>query len=89
MKHNQTIFPVRAMARVLGLSPSGFYAWLDRAPSARAISNAALTERIRTIHSESRGSYGRPRITAELHDAGERVLEPGPLDDHIDHAVLF
>jgi putative transposase len=73
MKQNQAIYPVRAMARVLGLSPSGFYAWLGRPLSPRAIANAALTERIRVIHKESRESYGRPRIVAELHDAGERV----------------
>lgn len=73
MKQNQALYPVRAMARVLGLSPSGFYAWLGRPLSSRAIANAALTERIRVIHKESRESYGHPRIVAELHDAGERV----------------
>ncbi len=73
MRANQAILPVRAMARVLGLSPSGFYAWLNRVPSPRALANAALTERIRVIHKESRESYGRPRIVAELRDDGERV----------------
>jgi len=73
MKQNQALYPVRVMARVLGLSPSGFYAWLSRAPSARATANAALTARIRVIHRESRESYGRPRIVAELQDAGVRV----------------
>lgn len=73
MRANQATLPVRAMARVLGLSASGFYAWLIRAPSARAVANAALTDRIRVIHRDSRESYGRPRIVAELRDEGERV----------------
>jgi len=73
MRENQAFFPVRAMARVLALSASGFYAWLSRAPSARAVANAALTERILAIHKASRESYGRPRIMAELRDEGERV----------------
>jgi len=61
------------MCRVLGVSPSGFYDWLDRPPSRRAIANAVLTERIRAIHAESHEIYGRPRIHAELIEQGCRV----------------
>jgi transposase InsO family protein len=58
------------MCRLLGVSPSGFYAWKKRPPSERAAANAALTERIRTVHERSRGTYGSPRVHAELREAG-------------------
>jgi len=54
------------MCRVLGISSSGYYAWTTRAPSRRARSNAALTKTVRTIHAISRGTYGAPRVHAEL-----------------------
>jgi len=70
---NQADFPVRTMCRVLRISASGFYAWSTRAPSARRMANAVLTERIRVIHSASDATYGRPRVRAELLEQGERV----------------
>jgi len=70
---NQADFPVRTLCRLLGLSPSGYYAWRERAPSARAQANAALLERIRAIHAASDGAYGAPRIQAELVAEGPAV----------------
>jgi putative transposase len=70
---NQAILPVRKMCEVLGVSASGFYAWRERPPSRRALENAVLTERIRTIHAASDGAYGSPNIHAELRDEGTRV----------------
>ena len=61
------------MCRVLGLSPSGYYAWLQRPPSARATANRALLGEIEQIHKASRASYGRPRMYAELRDSGRLV----------------
>ena len=61
------------MCRVLGLSPSGYYAWLRRGPSARARRDGQLTERIKEIWSANREVYGRPRIHAELREEGERI----------------
>jgi putative transposase len=75
VKTNQADFPVRAMCRVLDLSPSGYYAWLDREPSARAKRDEELTERIERVWRENRRVYGRPRIYADLKEAGERVGE--------------
>ncbi len=75
MKQHQADFPVRAMCRVLGLSPSGYYAWLKRPPSARARRDAELVAKIRTIHENNRSVYGRPRIFAELKENGEVVSE--------------
>jgi putative transposase len=61
------------MCRLLRVSRSGYYAWRARAPSPRALSDRALTARIRAIHERSRGTYGAPRIHAELDAEGERV----------------
>jgi len=68
MSANQAQFAVAALARVLGVSTSGHYAWRRRTPSARACSDAGLKDRIGTIHTRSRGTYGAPRIRAELAD---------------------
>jgi len=54
------------MCEVLGVSPSGFYAWLGRAPSAHARRDEELVATIRAIHAESRGTYGVPRVHVEL-----------------------
>ena len=70
MRRHQAEFPVRATCRMLGLSPSGFYAWLKRPPSARDVANDQLVAEMRRIHAFSRRSYGRPRMHAELRDEG-------------------
>jgi putative transposase len=54
------------MCRVLDVSRSGYYAWLRRRPSQRAQRDAELTERIKEVHHDSRGTYGAPRVYAEL-----------------------
>jgi putative transposase len=64
-------FPVAFLCRSLGVSTSGYYAWRKRPPSARAVADAALSTSIRQIHTASRGTYGVPRIHAELADAYE------------------
>ncbi len=73
MRANQAKYPVRRMCRLLGVSPSGYYAWSRRSSSQHAQSDAALLARIRAIHERSRGTYGAPRIHAELHACGELV----------------
>lgn len=73
MSANQAFYPIAPMCRVLGISPSGYYAWRQRQPSARACADEALMGRIRAIHEHSRGTYGAPRIHAELAAAGVAV----------------
>lgn len=75
MNANQAEFPVRAMCRVLGLSPSGYYAWLNRPPSERAKRDAELVVKIQAVFDGNRQVYGRPRIFADLKEAGEEVGE--------------
>jgi putative transposase len=73
VKAHQAVHPVATQCRVLGLSPSGYYAWRLRPPSARAQADAALTARIQTAHARSRGTYGAPRVHADLAAQGIRV----------------
>ena len=72
MSASQAAFPVLVMARVLGVSKAGFYAWQQRPPSARAQGDAVLLQRIRTIHATSRQTYGARRVHAELRAQGAR-----------------
>ncbi len=67
------MFPIATMCRVLGVSTSGYYDWLDRPPSARAEADSRLTERIRSAHKKSYETYGAPRILADLREEGVRV----------------
>jgi transposase InsO family protein len=69
----QAIYPVSTMCRVLGVSTSGFYAWLHRGQSATAADDARLVDRIRRIHGRSSGTYGAPRIQAGLASEGVHV----------------
>src|SRR3974377_2611394 len=73
MSANQAFFAIATMARVLGVSPAGDYSWRSRHPSARPIADDALLRRVRTIHAVSRGTYGAPRVHAELRAEGQAV----------------
>ena len=64
-------FPIRMMCRCLRVSPSGYYGWETRVPSARAQENARLLARIRTLHANHEGVVGSPRIWEDLRHAGE------------------
>ena len=73
MKAYRAIFPLAAVCRVLGLSPSGYQNWLPRPPSARARRDAELKGRILAKWIESEKIYGCPRIHAASQDEDERV----------------
>jgi len=66
-------FPVDALCKVLEVSRSGYYAWEQRVPSARALEDGQLRVHISAIHERSRGLYGAPRVHAELRASGFRV----------------
>ena len=68
MRASQAVHSIAAACRVLGVSVSGYHAWCRRAPSRRATEDAKLIARIRAINEMSDGTYGAPRIRAELVD---------------------
>lgn len=57
---------VAVACRVLNVSRSGYYEWRDRPPSPREQENELLLKHIRAVHAESRGTYGWPRVHADL-----------------------
>ena len=73
MSDHQADYPIATMCRLLGVSSSGYYAWAKRRPSRRAQTDAALIAEIRAAHAASRGTYGAPRIHAELAANGIRI----------------
>jgi putative transposase len=68
-------FPVTLMCNVLRVSPSGYYAWRGRPPSAREMANRALYKKIEAVYNENRGVYGSPRIYRELDRQGVACSE--------------
>jgi putative transposase len=73
MSANQALAPLATMARVLGVSESGYHAWRRRPPSTRAQRDVALRVVIRAAHARSYGTNGAPRLREELRAAGHRV----------------
>ena len=73
MSDHQAEHDVATMCRVLGVSRSGYYAWRARPASKRRLEDGELVGRVIEIHERSRGTYGAPRIHAELAYGGVRV----------------
>lgn len=59
------------MCRLLGVSHSGYYEWLIRPLSNRAIEDQRLLDLIRASYAASSGVYGAPRVFLDLREAGE------------------
>ena len=66
MSDHQASYPIVTMCKLLGVSSSGYYAWVKRRPSHRSETDAALITEIRAAHAASHGTYGSPRVHAEL-----------------------
>jgi putative transposase len=75
IKDHADRFAVRLMCRALAVSPGGFYAWRARPESKRSKTNRRLLVDIRTFHERSDRTYGSPRITRDLREAGYPVSE--------------
>jgi putative transposase len=73
IREHRCRWPVQVMCRVLKVTRSGFYAWLNRKPSARQIRREQLLARIRVAHAEHRELYGSPRVHRALLVDGELV----------------
>jgi putative transposase len=66
MKQMRLAYPVPLVSRILKVSASGFYAWLDRAPSRWAKEEMRLEIEIKAAHSRTRQTYGAERLQYEL-----------------------
>lgn len=69
---HQGDYPVKRLCQILGVNRSSYYKWCAAAPAraAREQADAALAARIKTVHTESDGAYGAPRVTVELRETG-------------------
>ena len=72
MHNHHTQFEITAMARSFKVSRAGYYKSIDRQESMRQQGNRVLLEKIKTIHEQSRETYGSPRIHFALKKLGER-----------------
>jgi len=73
IKEHRGTLPVSDLCRLLGVSTSGYYAWLDRPASAAARRREELTAKIRGVHERARRVYGSPRVHRALLAEGESV----------------
>lgn len=72
-KHHYSLFKLCSVLRV---SRTGYHSWIHRIPSKRQEENHLLLEEIKTIHKDSRKTYGSPRITDVLKDKGYTFSRP-------------
>jgi transposase InsO family protein len=68
-------FPVAALCRVLCVSRSGFYDYLDEPETERDRRDAVLAAKTRAVFAEHKGRYGSPRVHRELRERGDVVSE--------------
>jgi putative transposase len=73
MKEMRLRFPVPMISRILEVSPSGFYAWLERPLSRWAREEARLEVEIRAADNRTRQTYGAERLQKDLEEHGTRV----------------
>jgi putative transposase len=66
-------FPIAAACQAAGVARSAYYAWTTSSPHAKHEEEAHLVAEIRAIHADSAGTYGAPRVHAELRRRGQRV----------------
>jgi putative transposase len=72
MKNNKKLYSIEKMAKILGVTRSGYYSWLKRPESKRSIENKKLLYEIKEIHKNSKKRYGSPKIYKTLIKKGIR-----------------
>ena len=72
MKQYRQEFSIEKMAKILNVSRSGYYDFLEKGKSKREIENERLKKKIKNIHESNRKVYGSPRVYNELKKQGER-----------------
>ena len=80
MNANQARLAVNRMCRVLRVSPSGYYAWLERAPSKRLTDDAVLVERIEAVE--------KVEAVEERVDAPADIDHRAPVDQQTDNTFF-
>ena len=73
IKEESGLFSLKLMCRMLSVSVSGYYAWLNRKPCARKQRDHDLSKKIKAIFDDEKGRAGAPRITRRLNHEGESV----------------
>lgn len=76
MRDESVNWTIEDMARILGVSRSGYYQFCRRSPSKRQLENEALLGEIQRVFQRSRETYGSPRIHAELKEQGQKCSRP-------------
>ncbi len=75
IEKNRKNFALKIMTRVLSVTKTGYLAWKRRGPSARKQEDDVLREEIKVIHTNSKRTYGAPRIKIALADKGKTVSQ--------------
>ena len=75
MRVHEAEFRVQLMCRVLGVSPSGYYAWRERLPSKQAQARAALDAQVRGEFERRKGRAGAPRLSRHLERGRRQVAQ--------------
>jgi putative transposase len=73
IKEMRLQYSVPFMSKVLGVSTSGYYAWLERTPSKRAQEETRLEIEIKAAHKRTRKVYGPERLQRDLREHGVKV----------------
>ena len=72
IKQHRDSFPIRTMCRVLNVSTSGFYDWLEAKPSQRALRSKSIKAHVLDVYKSSQGIYGSAKIAQEMWNSPER-----------------
>jgi putative transposase len=73
MRQMRLQYPISLLSRILRVSASGFYAWINRPPSEWANDEIRLEVAIKAAHRRTRQTYGAERLQHELAEDGIRV----------------